>query len=215
MSRLRVGRRDDVGTPWPVLSDVAITMVLVLVVSLVLQFLVTFRERFLNEQLVRRQQIVRLLLYEFIDDTTMLAVDSLAPDRQKLTFQAELLFPECGSSLTPRGRSLLAEVGEVLGSLNEYFTAVQIDGHTDRVPIGFCPYESNWELSSQRATSVVHLFEELGVIPSEKLSATGWGEFHPINADSLRLNRRIELQLLYSREDIELQINGGTGASSP
>ena len=215
MTRLRVGRGDAAATPWPVLSDVAITMVLVLVVSLVLQFLVTFKDRFINEQLVRRQQEVRALLYERVDDTTMFAVDPLAPDRQKLTFQAELLFPECGSILTPQGDSLLEKVGQVLDSLSGYFTAVQIDGHTDVIPIGFCPYESNWELSSRRATSVVHLFERLEVIPSEKLSATGWGEFHPINTDRLDLNRRIELQLLYSRGDIELQVNGGAGASRP
>jgi flagellar motor protein MotB len=197
-----------------VLSDVAILMVLVLVVYLVLQFLVTFQERFINEELVRRQETVRSLLYDRIDDPTTLAVDSVAPGRQRLTFQSELLFPECGSILTSEGRKLLAQVGDALNSLSEYFEAVQVDGHTDIVPIGSCRYASNWELSSQRAISVVHLFEESEVIPSEKLSATGWGEFHPINPDSLHLNRRIELQLLYSREDIGARVNARANASS-
>ncbi len=138
-----------------------------------------------------------MLYAEFDRDTVR--IDSIAPGRQKLIFQSELLFPECGASLTRNGDSLLARVGRVLGSVEQYFEAVQVDGHADAQPIGGCDFESNWELSSRRATSVVHFFVSMNLITDRKLSATGWAEFQPIDTRNFDPNRRIELQLLYSR----------------
>ena len=197
-----LGRWDHEGTPWTVLSDLAITMVLVLVVYLVLQFLVTFREQYIRRQILLRQQEVHQLLHAEVPSDT-LTIDSIPPNRQKLTFRSEVLFPECGANLTADGAKLMARIGRVLASVEQYFESVQIDGHTDRQPIGTCRFESNWELSSRRATSVVHLFDSLDLIDNRKLSATGWAEFQPVDTLNFDPNRRIELQLLYSRRSIE------------
>ena len=220
---MRTRRRfsqDQEGTPWTVLSDVAIAMVLVLVVYLVLQFLVTFREQYINGQLVLRQQEVQRMIYAEVDRNTV-RIDSIAPDRQKLTFQSELLFPECGASLTRQGDSLLARVGRVLGSVEQYFEEVRVEGHADAQPIGGCDFESNWELSSRRATSVVHFFVSMDLIANRKLSAIGRAEFQPsdpLNFDpsdplNFKRNRRIELGLLYSRGDIEEAMKRETNGS--
>ena len=75
---------------------------------------------------------------------------------------------------------------------------LQVDGHTDRRPIQTVRFPSNWELSAARAISVVNFLIDLG-IPPHHLSATGYGEFQPIDAreDEIgyRRNRRIELKL--------------------
>jgi chemotaxis protein MotB len=77
---------------------------------------------------------------------------------------------------------------------------IRVDGHTDNVPLSAnAEFSSNWELSQARALSVVlYMSEELG-IPSERLAATGFGEFHPVaegeSAAARAQNRRIELKL--------------------
>ena len=65
-------------------------------------------------------------------------------------------------------------------------------------PIQTARFPSNWELSVARAISVVNFLIALG-IPPEHLSATGYGEFQPLDDrdDEIahRRNRRIELKL--------------------
>ena len=75
---------------------------------------------------------------------------------------------------------------------------LQVEGHTDPVPIFNERFKNNWDLSAARAISVVQTLILEG-IPPEKLSASGYGEFQPIDArrDEIgnRRNRRIEMKL--------------------
>ena len=75
---------------------------------------------------------------------------------------------------------------------------LQVDGHTDKVPITTNQFPSNWELSHSRALEVVKFFIQQG-IPANKLSANGYGEFQPLNLgdsiEDLKQNRRIELKI--------------------
>lgn len=210
---LRIGREDVEGTPWSVLSDLAITIVLVLVVYIVLQFLQTFRERAINSELARRQREVRESLSALTTDS-LLSVDSLGPDRQRLKFSSDILFETCKDDLKPSGDSLLRRVGQVLGKRQGYFEAVQVEGHTDSLPIrgASCPYRSNWELSSARATRVVALFSRDSLVGNPKLSAIGRSEYHPVKRGSLDPNRRIELILQYDRAQIARRLSDSTHA---
>jgi flagellar motor protein MotB len=206
---IRVGSGDSDGTPWSVLSDLAITIVLVLVLFITLQFIQTFRERAINTELARRQTAVRLLLGA-VADSSRIKVDSLAPDRQRLTFREEVLFETCRAELKPEGRNLLFIVGRVLGAEQRLFESVHVEGHTDRVPTGLgCPFASNWALSSARATSVVSLLSSLNLLANPLLSAIGRAEFHPVDPAMLAPNRRIELILQYDRSQIASQLNLG------
>jgi chemotaxis protein MotB len=76
---------------------------------------------------------------------------------------------------------------------------IGVTGHTDNVPITYSKWESNWELSTARATNVLHYLESRG-IPPKKLSATGYGEHHPIEsnatAEGRAKNRRVEIVIL-------------------
>src|SRR3546814_18267815 len=68
---------------------------------------------------------------------------------------------------------------------------LQVEGHTDTVPINNEQFRSNWELSAARAISVVKFLVEQG-IPAERLSATGYGEYQPITPGDLERNRSEE-----------------------
>jgi len=201
----RVGREEPEGTHWRILADVSITIVLMMVVFLVVQFMTTFRERYVLQSLAARQRSLRASLYAS-GDSNSFQIDSIAPDRQRITFKSELLFETCRADLKPEGKRVLSLVGSVLQAHRDDLEAVEVEGHTDVVPIaelGRCPYPSNWELSSARATSVVTLLSASNLVDNTKLSAVGRAEYHPVDRIFLAPNRRIELLLQYDRVPVE------------
>jgi chemotaxis protein MotB len=76
---------------------------------------------------------------------------------------------------------------------------IGIGGHTDNVPITHSSWKSNWELSTARATNVLHYLEEWGVA-ANRLSATGYGEYRPVVSNATKEgcseNRRVEIMIL-------------------
>lgn len=121
----------------------------------------------------------------------------------RFVFQSELLFASGSADLGPQGRAELLKVALALLEISEKVPTdvrwiLQVDGHTDKIPINTARYRSNWDLSVARALAVVKFLEQSGV-PANKLSANGYGEFQPVTngntAADLRRNRRIELKL--------------------
>jgi chemotaxis protein MotB len=74
---------------------------------------------------------------------------------------------------------------------------IYVEGHTDNVPIRISGWRSNWELSSARATEVIHYFVEQKGFRPERLAAVGYGEFHPVTSNrsvqGRLMNRRVEI----------------------
>jgi chemotaxis protein MotB len=77
---------------------------------------------------------------------------------------------------------------------------LRIEGHTDNLPIHTAQFDSNWELSTARATNVARLLLDQQLIPPERLSAAGYAEFHPVASNSTPEgrgeNRRVDLVVL-------------------
>ena len=91
----------------------------------------------------------------------------------------------------------MGAVHRIAGFLRGRNCSLRIEGHTDNVPIHTASFASNWELSTARATVLVKLLiEEEGFAP-ERLSAAGYGEFHPVaensSAAGQQLNRRVDI----------------------
>jgi chemotaxis protein MotB len=75
--------------------------------------------------------------------------------------------------------------------------SIRIEGHTDNVRIHNAQYSSNWELSTARATEMIRLLiVKYGITPP-RLSASGYGEYHPIASNGTdagrALNRRVDV----------------------
>ena len=121
----------------------------------------------------------------------------------RFVFQSEVLFPSGSADLSPEGRKTLTAFARTLIEIAGKITpdvswVLRVDGHTDRVPITSARFPSNWELSAGRALSVVKFLTSKGV-PPQRLAATGFGEFQPLDdgtgpAANAR-NRRIEMRL--------------------
>ena len=121
----------------------------------------------------------------------------------RFIFQSEILFESGSADIQAGGRVALSLVAKTLIDLSNQIPTdlnwiLQVDGHTDKVPIATARFPSNWELSHARALEVVKFFIQQG-IPEDKLSANGYGEHQPISLgnspDDLKLNRRIELKI--------------------
>ena len=121
----------------------------------------------------------------------------------RFVFQSEVLFASASDQLEAEGHERLAQFAQVLREVMVQIPTdlpwiLQVDGHTDSRPIQTARFPSNWELSAARAISVVNFLIALG-IPPDRLSATGYGEFQPLDDrdDEIahRRNRRIELKL--------------------
>ena len=80
---------------------------------------------------------------------------------------------------------------------------IAVAGHTDNVPISTPRYRSNWELSTSRATSVVHEFLKTGKIPADRFVLEGYAETQPImpndTSKNRAKNRRVEIIVLKSQ----------------
>ena len=120
----------------------------------------------------------------------------------RFVFQSELLFASGEAELGQAGREQMAALARTLRDISksipdEINWVLRVDGHTDKAPIHTAEFPSNWELSTARATSVVRFLQSQG-IPPERLAATGFGEYQPLDYDkspeAFRRNRRIEMK---------------------
>ena len=121
----------------------------------------------------------------------------------RFIFQSEVLFESGSSDIQPEGRVALSLIAKTMSDLiielpTDLNWILQVDGHTDKVPIATSRFPSNWELSHARALEVVKFFIQQG-LPANKLSANGYGEYQPMNfgdsPEDLKQNRRIELKI--------------------
>jgi chemotaxis protein MotB len=121
----------------------------------------------------------------------------------RFVFQSEVLFGSGEATLSPNGRGDLDQFAAVYQQLATQLppdlpVIIEVQGHTDRVPIRGGRFPSNWELSTARAQEVVNYLILQGV-PPERLAAVGMAEYHPIDPadtpEAYRRNRRIELKI--------------------
>jgi chemotaxis protein MotB len=110
----------------------------------------------------------------------------------------EVGFFESGSA-TLRASSMdtFDRLGAVLGTVPGN---LRIEGHTDNVPIHTPQFQSNWELSTARASEIIRILLTRENIEPQRLSAAGYAEYHPIADNALeegrRLNRRVDIVIL-------------------
>ena len=122
-------------------------------------------------------------------------------DRLSVNLVEKILFDSGKADLKGSGLEVLRKVGAQLARIEG--KRIQIEGHTDNVPIGGKlkeKYPTNWELSASRALAVVHFLQSEVGIDAQKLSGAGYGEYQPTasnnTAEGKAANRRIEIVLL-------------------
>ena len=118
-----------------------------------------------------------------------------------VSLEAALLFASGSSVVDDGGREILKKLGDVIATQNDL--EIVIEGHTDTDNLNSPNIpRNNWELSVIRATSVLEIIiGQPGVDPSI-LTASGRGEFHPVDQEDKSKNRRIEIILAPRLDDL-------------
>jgi chemotaxis protein MotB len=114
-----------------------------------------------------------------------------------MTLADELLFSSGDARISVAAYPLLEKIAHLIKAVG---VAVEIQGHTDDIPIQTPRYPSNWELSTARAVNVLRYLIEEQHADARRMTAVGFGEFHPLgpnDTDSQRArNRRVEIIFL-------------------
>lgn len=115
----------------------------------------------------------------------------------RIDIQDNLLFSAGSAELSPAANAIISEIVPLI---KDNQRKIQVEGHTDNIPIHNAMFYSNWELSAVRASSVVRLLSYLG-ISEKRLSATGLGASQPISENETELgrakNRRVSIIITY------------------
>ena len=113
-------------------------------------------------------------------------------------------------SAAPRAETV-PTLRQIAAALNGAPYDLRIEGHTDNVPIHSAEFDSNWELSSARATRIARLFIEMKALSPDRLSAAGYAEFHPVASNATAAgrgeNRRVDL-VIQPRARIDFTAKG-------
>ncbi len=121
---------------------------------------------------------------------------SLIKDRRGTVIRIEnsLAFETGQAKILPVFSEKLDKIAELIAALPN---PVQIEGHTDNIPIKTPDYPSNWELSTGRAMSIVKYFVDRHAMDPQRFSVAGYGEFRPIDTndspEGRAKNRRVEI----------------------
>jgi chemotaxis protein MotB len=154
---------------------------------------------------IARSQAESQALDKVADDVSTAMSDLIKSDlvvvrRKGTTIEVEIrtdiLFPSGSATLSPTAVGVIRKLSQTLASLPN---PVRVEGHTDSQPIETNAFPSNWELSSARAASVVHVIANSGIDPS-RLSVIGRAQYSPLQSNTTaagrNANRRVLIAIL-------------------
>lgn len=121
----------------------------------------------------------------------------------QLTLNGALLFESGSAELSENAKPVLDQVGIILERYSE--STIEIEGHTDSVPINSKEFPSNNELSDARALSVFYYLMDVTNLDPAYVKHSGRGEYVPVadnaTAEGRALNRRVEIKIYNSLSD--------------
>jgi len=119
------------------------------------------------------------------------------PEGLVISLRGVGFFGSGSADIQPKSQAAFDRMASLLGQ-GKYH--IRIEGHTDDKPIHTAHFDSNWELSTARATQIVRQLITQHQFPPEALSAAGYGEYHPIASNETEegrsMNRRVDVVIL-------------------
>jgi len=105
------------------------------------------------------------------------------------------IFPVGDANFTENGKQILKEISE---SISDMENKIIIEGHTDALSYNSNKY-TNWELSTERASSARRLMENFGVNPDRISMVIGYAATNPLIKDNPNdpRNRRVSIVIKY------------------
>ena len=154
-----------------------------------------------EDKLRLQMQLRKDLSAQFAEETRKgIITVKRSRDRIVIGLESSVLFASGSATIRTDAKKHLLKISLIL---RRYINReVQVQGHTDNIPISDRiaeRWESNWELSSARATRVLRYLIEVGNVDPRRMSAAGLGEYRPIADNATKggrkKNRRIDIVL--------------------
>ncbi len=124
------------------------------------------------------------------------------PNAITISLADNLLFSSASADLKPGSQEVLLEVSRILAELPN---DLRVEGHTDNIPVNSPDYDTNWELSAARASTVLRFLIESGGLAPDRLELAGYADTHPIADNSTpegrALNRRADIVIVYPTQE--------------
>lgn len=118
----------------------------------------------------------------------------------QLTLKGSVLFDSGSVELKEAAKPVLDQVGVILESYAQ--STIEIEGHTDNVPMSGAKYSNNDELSAGRALSVFNYLLQITNLDPAMVKHSGRGEYMPVADNSTpegrTMNRRVEIKIYTS-----------------
>ncbi len=112
-----------------------------------------------------------------------------------------IFFHSGEATIRPEMEPILNVLGQTLEKIPNH---IRIEGHTDNIPIHTSRFPSNWELSTARATTIIRYLLDHYQFDPDRLSATGYAEFRPVDTnrtpEGRMQNRRVDFVILSNKE---------------
>ncbi|QYF91999.1 flagellar motor protein MotD [Massilia sp. PAMC28688] len=172
----------------------------------------TLVQRRRAEALRREREVMRKLAVKLADTLAPLVKEGKVRVTQSsrgvsVEINASVLFDPGDATLARESDRALRALAVLL---RDDPHAIQVEGHTDTTPISSGIFQSNWELSAVRASSVIRLFNESGVDAS-RLTAVGHAANVPAASNDTQegraRNRRVTVMILSALPDTTTEIS--------
>ncbi len=119
---------------------------------------------------------------------------SVTPEGFVISLKDLGFFDSGQANLRPGAADKIERIAKVLAQHGFY---LRVEGHSDDQPIHTAQFNSNWELSTARATAVLTLLINQSGLDPARISLAGYGQYRPIadnaTADGRKMNRRVDL----------------------
>lgn len=114
-----------------------------------------------------------------------------------ISMQQAAFFPSGDDNIDPKTYDSVEKIAKIIG---DGPNPIRLEGHTDSQPIHSARFASNWELSSSRGISMLHLLSDRYGIPHERLAVVGYADTVPKDsndtAEGRARNRRVDIVIL-------------------
>jgi chemotaxis protein MotB len=121
----------------------------------------------------------------------------LEPRGLVLSLRQATFFPSGTDAVDPETYSTMSKIAEVIRALPN---PIQLEGHTDSIPIHNVHFRSNWDLSSARAIAMLNLLTDRFELPSKRFSVVGRADTVPVDSNETpagrQRNRRVEIVIV-------------------
>lgn len=218
---------DDINF-WPVYSDLAMVVIIIMLLFLIAQFVINTKLiGASNLEVINNQNMVRnTLLVGNPDDPHPQYRKGIADiqndgNLQLITFSSDIIFgfnESDWSNLSEIGRSLITDFGKNIARNQKMIKRIQIEGHASweanhsNFPSDKAYDLYNWDISAKRALTIGQAFISQGV-NADKISFAGRAHFVPVDPrkkytdlSGSNLNRRINVILFYTQHGMDSPI---------